>query len=142
MIYALLEKFAKQIKDGGVPQFPLWLAPTQVRLIPLKDEHLEFTTNLADKFIEHNIRVDIDDRNDTIGKRIRDAEKEWISYVLVIGEKEVNSPKLSIRDRTTGDVRELSTEDFIKEITDTTKNKPVSRLNSTILLSQRPQIMV
>jgi len=142
VIYALLEKFAKQIKDGGVPQFPLWLAPTQVRLIPLKDEHLEFTTNLADKFIEHDIRVDIDDRNDTIGKRIRDAEKEWISYVLVIGEKEVNSPKLSIRDRTTGDVRELSTEDFIKEITDATKNKPISRLNSTMLLSQRPQIMV
>ena len=142
VIYALLEKFAKQIKDGNRPQFPLWLAPTQVRLIPLKDEHLEFATNLADKFIEQNIRVDIDDRNDTIGKRIRDAEKEWISYVLVIGQKEVNSPKLSIRDRTTGDVRELSIEDFIKEITNATKDKPISRLNSTLLLSQRPQIMV
>ena len=142
VIYALLEKFAKQIKDGNRPQFPLWLAPTQVRLIPLKDEHLEFTTHLADKFIEQNIRVDIDDRNDTIGKRIRDAEKEWISYVLVIGQKEVNSPKLSIRDRTTGDVRELSIEDFIKEITNATKDKPISRLNSTLLLSQRPQIMV
>jgi threonyl-tRNA synthetase len=113
-----------------------------VRLIPLKDEHLEFTTHLADKFIEQNIRVDIDDRNDTIGKRIRDAEKEWISYVLVIGEKEVNSPKLSIRDRTTGDIREVSIEDFIKEITDATSGKPISRLNSTLLLSQRPQIMV
>ena len=142
VIYALLEKFAKQIKDGNRPQFPLWLAPTQVRLIPLKDEHLEFATHLADKFIEQNIRVDIDDRNDTIGKRIRDAEKEWISYVLVIGQKEVNSPKLSIRDRTTGDVRELSIEDFIKEITNATRGKPISRLNSTLLLSQRPQIMV
>ena len=142
VIYALLEKFAKQIKDGNRPQFPLWLAPTQVRLIPLKDEHLEFATHLADKFIEQNIRVDIDDRNDTIGKRIRDAEKEWISYVLVIGQKEVNSPKLSIRDRTTGDVRELSIEDFIKEITNATRDKPISRLNSTLLLSQRPQIMV
>ena len=141
VIYALLEKFAKQIKDGKRPQFPLWLAPIQVRLIPLKDEHLEFTTHLADKFIEQNIRVDIDDRNDTIGKRIRDAEKEWISYVLVIGEKEVNSPKLSVRDRT-GDVREVSIEDFIKEITDATSGKPISRLNSTLLLSQRPQIMV
>ena len=113
-----------------------------MRLIPLKDEHLEFATHLADKFIEQNIRVDIDDRNDTIGKRIRDAEKEWISYVLVIGQKEVNSPKLSIRDRTTGDVRELSIEDFIKEITNATRDKPISRLNSTLLLSQRPQIMV
>ena len=141
IIYALLEKSAKDIKEGRKPHLPLWLAPTQVRLIPLKDDFLEFATELASKLTEQNIRVDIDDRNDTIGKRIRDAEKEWISYVLVIGEKEVNSPKLSIRDRT-GDVREVSIEDFIKEITDATSDKPISRLNSTLLLSQRPQIMV
>jgi len=142
VIYALLEKSAMQIKDGKIPQFPLWLAPTQVRLIPLKDDFLEFASNLASKLTEQNIRVDIDDRNDTIGKRIRDAEKEWISYVLVIGEKEMNSASLSVRDRTTGDVRQLSTEDFVKEIQDATSGKPTSKLNSTVLLSQRPQIMV
>jgi len=142
VIYALLEKSAMQIKDGKIPQFPLWLAPTQVRLIPLKDDFLEFASNLASKLAEQNIRVDIDDRNDTIGKRIRDAEKEWISYVLVIGEKEMNSPSLSVRDRTTGDVRQLSTEDFVKEIQDITSGKPTSKLNSAVLLSQRPQIMV
>ena len=142
VIYALLEKFAKQAKEGKRPQFPLWLAPTQVRLIPLKDDFLEFTSKLASRLTEENIRVDIDDRNDTISKRIRDAEKEWISYVLVIGEKEVNSPSLSIRDRTTGDVRQLSIEDFVKEIKNVTSGKPISKLNSAVLLSQRPQIMV
>jgi len=142
VIYALLEKSAMQIKDGKIPQFPLWLAPIQVRLIPLKDDFLEFASNLASKLTEQNIRVDIDDRNDTIGKRIRDAEKEWISYVLVIGEREVNSSSLSVRDRTTGDVRQLSIEDFVKEIKDATSGKPFSKLNSTILLSRRPQIMV
>jgi len=142
VIYALLEKFAKQVKDGKRPQFPLWLAPIQVRIIPLKDDFLKFSNDLASKLTEYNIRVDIDDRNDTIGKRIRDAEKEWISYVLVIGEKEVNSPSLSVRDRTTGDVRQLSTENFVKEIQAATRGKPVSKLNSTILLSQSPQIMV
>jgi len=142
VIYALLEKFAKQVKDGKRPQFPLWLAPTQVRLIPLKDDFLEFASNLAGKLTEQNIRVDIDDRNDTISKRIRDAEKEWINYVLVIGEIEMNSPSLSVRDRTTGDVRQLSTENFVKEIQDAIKGKPVSKLNSAILISQRPQIMV
>ena len=142
VIYALLEKFAKQIKEGKRPQFPLWLAPTQVRLIPLKDDFLKFTSELANRLTEQNIRVDIDDRNDTIGKRIRDAEKEWISYVLVIGEKEVNSPSLSVRDRTTGDVRQLSIENFVKEIKDATNGKPISKLNSAILLSRRPQIMV
>ena len=142
VIYALLEKFAKQAKEGKRPQFPLWLAPTQVRLIPLKDDFLEFTNKLANKLTEQNIRVDIDDRNDTINKRIRDAEKEWISYVLVIGEKEVNSPSLSVRDRTTGNVRQLPIEDFVKEIKDVTSGKPIAKLNSAILLSQRPQIMV
>jgi len=142
IIYALLEKAAKDSKEGRKPQFPLWLAPTQVRLIPLKDDFLEFASNLASKLTEQNIRVDIDDRNDTIGKRIRDAEKEWISYVLVIGEKEVNSTTLSVRDRATGDIRQLSIEDFVKEIKDATSGKPVSKLNSAVLLSQRPQIMV
>ena len=142
VIYALLEKFAKQAKEGKKPQFPLWLAPTQVRLIPLKNDFLEFTSILADKLTEQNVRVDIDDRNDTISKRIRDAEKEWISYVLVIGEKEVNSTSLSVRDRATGDVRQLSIEDFVNEIKDATNGKPDSKLNSAILLSQRPQIMV
>ena len=142
VIYALLEKFAKQAKNGKKPQFPLWLAPTQVRIIPLKDDFLKFSNDLASKLTEYNIRVDIDDRNDTIGKRIRDAEKEWINYVLVIGEKEVNSSNLSIRDRTTSNVRDLSIENFVKEIKDATKDKPLSKLNSPILLSQRPQIMV
>jgi threonyl-tRNA synthetase len=142
VIYALLEKFAKQIKDGKRPQFPLWLAPTQVRVIPLKNDFLEFSNDLASKLTKQNIRVDIDDRNDTIGKRIRDAEKEWISYVLVIGEKEVKSTSLSVRDRTTGDVRQLSVEDFVKEIHDAISGKPISKLNSPILLSRRPQIMV
>jgi threonyl-tRNA synthetase len=142
VIYALLEKFAKQAKDGKRPQFPLWLAPTQVRLIPLKNDFLEFTGKLAEKLTEQNIRVDIDDRNDTVNKRVRDAEKEWISYVLVIGEKEMNSPSLNVRDRATGDVRQLSIEDFVNEIKDATVGKPVSKLNSAILLSQRPQIMV
>jgi len=54
----------------------------------------------------------------------------------------MNSPSLSVRDRTTGDMRQLSTENFVKEIQDATRGKPVSKLNSTILLSQRPQIMV
>jgi len=142
IIYALLEKFAKQVKDGKRPQFPLWLAPTQVRLISLKDDFLEFATELASKLTEQNIRVDIDDRNDTLGKRIRDAEKEWISYVLVIGEKEVKSLTLSVRDRATGDIRQLSIEDFVKEIKDAISDKPFSKLNSAVLLSQRPQIMV
>jgi len=142
IIFVLLEKAAFDIKQGRKPQFPLWLSPTQVRIVPLKDEFVDISNSLADKISSHYIRVDIDDRNESIGKRIRDAEKEWIRYILVIGEKEANSDNLSIRDRQTGNVRELSFDDFIKEFEEQTKGKPQTGLNTPRHLSKRPQLMV
>jgi len=142
IIYVLLEKAAKDIKEGRKPQYPLWLAPTQVRVIPLKEEFYGFCETLVDKISSNNIRVDIDDRNESIGKRIREAEKEWVRYILVIGEKEVNSENLSIRDRTTGDVRELPFVDFLKEINKQTQGKPFTGLNLSKHLSKRPPLMV
>lgn len=142
IIYALLEKAAKDAKEGKKPQFPLWLAPTQVRIIPVKPEFLEYCERLADETNSHNIRVDIDERNESVGKRIRDAETEWIRYTLVVGEKEVNSKKLSVRDRESSDVRELVFEEFVKEIGEQTKDKPFLKLNMARHLSVRPQIMV
>ena len=142
VMYALLEKCAKDAKEGRKPMFPLWLAPTQVRIIPLKDEFLEFSQKLSDKLTERNIRVDIDDRNESIGKRIRESEKEWIRYVLVIGEKEVNSSNLSVRDRMQSNVREISFDDFTDEITKQNHGKPNSTLNLPPLLSKRPVIQV
>jgi len=142
IIYALLEKAATDSREGRKPQFPLWLAPTQVRVIPLKEDYFDFCDKLSNKISSHDIRVDIDDRNESIGKRIREAEKEWIRYILVIGDKEVNSENLSIRDRQTGNVRELPFDDFIKEIKDQTKGKPFTGLNFPRQLSQRPQLMV
>ena len=142
VMYTLLEKCAKDAKEGRKPMFPLWLAPTQVRIIPLKDEFSEFSQKLSDKLTEHNIRVDIDDRNESIGKRIRESEKEWIRYVLVIGEKEVGSANLSVRDRTQSDVKNISFDNFVEEITKQNEGKPYSTLNLPPLLSKRPIIQV
>jgi len=142
IIYALLEKAAKEIKEGKKPQFPLWLAPTQVRVIPLKEEFNEFCEGLVDRISSNSIRADMDDRNESVGKRIREAEKEWIRYILVIGEKEAGSQNLSIRDRNTGDVREISFDDFLSEIKEQTQGKPFTGLNLPKHLSKRPQLMV
>jgi threonyl-tRNA synthetase len=142
LIYALLENAAFDQKQGRKAHFPLWLAPTQVRVIPLKEEFLKYCEDLADKLSQNDIRVDIDDRNETIGKRIRESETDWVQYTLVIGEKEINKSNLSVRDRASGDVKELSFEDFVKEIKEQTKDKPFSKLNLAKHLSQRPQIMV
>jgi threonyl-tRNA synthetase len=142
IIYALLEKAATDSREGRKPQFPLWLSPTQVRIIPLKEEFNDFCEKLADKISVNSVRVDIDDRNESIGKRIREAEKEWIQYILVIGEKEANSENLSIRDRQTGTVRELSFDDFLNEIKEQTKDKPFTGLNFPKHISKRPNLMV
>jgi len=142
IIYALLEKAASDSKQGKKPHFPLWLAPTQVRVIPIKEEFLDYAKNLADKISEQQIRIDIDDRNESIGKRVRDAEKEWIRYILVIGEKEINSKNINIRDREQDQSREASYEAFIDEIKKQINGKPFEKLNVPFFLSQRPQIMV
>jgi len=142
VIYTLLEKAAEDTKKGRKPQLPLWLSPTQVRIIPLTEEFLEFSQKLSEKISQQNIRVDIDERNESIGKRIREAEKEWIHYILVIGEKEVNSDNLNVRDRKSGDTQELTFDSFVDKIKNETKGKPFSKLNLPLYLSQRPQIMV
>ena len=142
VMYTLLEKAASDSREGRKPQLPLWLAPTQVRIIPLKDEFLDFSEKLADNLSRQKIRVDIDDRNDTIGKRIREAEKEWIKYILVIGEREAGSENLSIRERNVSDVKEVSFGEFVTEVHSQTDDKPYSSLNVPMLLSKRPVIQV
>ena len=142
VIYALLEKAAKDTKEGRKPQFPLWLAPTQVRLVPVKSEFLDYCEKLAEKISTNDIRVDVDDRNESVGKSIRDAEIEWIRHIIVIGEKEVNAEKMSIRDRKSGNVQTFTIDELIKSIKEETQGKPFMRLNMNRNISKRPQIMV
>ncbi|HEY8110794.1 MAG TPA: threonine--tRNA ligase [Candidatus Nitrosotenuis sp.] len=142
VIYVLLEKAALDQKEGRKASLPLWLAPTQVRIIPLNEEFLQHCEALADRLTKQNIRVDIDDRNERIGKKIRESETEWIKYSIVIGEKEVNQPKLSVRDRMSGNVKEMSFDEFVADIREQTNEKPFTKLNLSRYMTKRPQIMV
>ncbi|NVM01773.1 MAG: threonine--tRNA ligase [Candidatus Helarchaeota archaeon] len=122
VVYATLEKAAKLIEEENVPMFPLWLAPTQVRVIPVKDEFIEYSEKIIENLEKNQIRVDLDDRSDSVGKKIRNAGQEWIPYIIVVGEKEVKSNNLSVRIRKErGKISELTLNDFIdlikKEIT-------------------------
>ena len=112
------------------------------KIIIYTNETCPYCKQIKEKLTEKNIRVDIDDRNESIGKRIRESEKEWIRYVLVIWDKEVNSKNLSVRDRTQSDVRDISFDDFINEIQTQNQGKPNSTLNLPPLLSKRPIIQV
>ena len=142
VIYALLEKSAKISKEGGIPSIPLWLSHTQVRIIPVSQEHIVYCEKVLAALTENQIRADIDDRDETVGKKIRESETEWIRYTIVIGDKEVNSDKLIVRDRNEGKQREITLHDLINEVKTQTRNKPYLPLNLPLRLSSRPQISV
>src|SRR5215203_880031 len=142
IIYAILEKAAKIKQQGERPQFPLWLSHTQVRIIPIMNEHLQFAEKIETMLYQNQIRTDIDDRQESLGKRIREAETEWIPYILVIGDKETESSTLVIRDRKTGKQIDSNIKELIENIKKETKDKPFMPLNLPKYLSKRPQIMV
>jgi len=142
VIYALLEKSAKVPKAGGIPSFPLWLSHTQVRIIPVGKEHIEYCEKILAELSANQIRADIDDRDETVGKKIRESETEWIRYTIVIGDKEINATKLVVRDRNEGKQREITLPDLMDEAKAQTKDKPYLPLNLPTHLSTRPQIMV
>jgi len=141
IIYSLLEKAAKIQQTGKRATLPLWLIHTQVRIIPIKEEYMVYAETV-EKFINKNqIRVDIDDRDESVGKRIRDAETEWVPYILVIGEKEIESSELMVRDRMSGNQYKSTLEELIFKIKLNVQDKPYMPLNLPKYLSKRPQIM-
>jgi len=129
-IYLLLEEALKKEK----PALPFWLSPTQVRIIPVGEEFLQDCLKLADSLPG---RVDVDDTDDKVGKKIRNAEREWVPMIIVLGEKERGSGKLPVRMRS-GELREMSAVELVKEISDLSGDYPKARLPLPRMLSKRP----
>ena len=142
VIYALLEKSAKVSRTGGIPSLPLWLSHTQVRIAAVAKDHIPYCEKLLAELEANQIRVDIDDRDETVGRKIRESETEWVRYTIVIGDKEIGSDKLVVRDRLEGKQREMRLQDLVDEIQSQIKGKPFLPLNLPKYLSVRPQIMV
>lgn len=101
-IFAVFDTAAHELRAGKQPHLPLWLAPVQVRIIPYSGEFLPQAEQVADELERVGLRVDIDDREESVAKRVRDAETKWIPYIVVIGRREVESGKLSVRVRGVG----------------------------------------
>jgi threonyl-tRNA synthetase len=139
-IYALLEKAYREQMAGKAPMLPLWLSPTQVRLIPISDKYMDKVEEIARKIETRCIRVDIDDSASTLQKKIREAEQEWIPYIVVIGEKEVESENLSVREREfKGAQKNLTVNELLAKITAKIAGKPFKPLPLPKNLSKRPQ---
>lgn len=139
-IYALLEKAYREQMKGKPPMLPLWLSPTQVRLIPISDKFLDQVEVLAKQVESHGIRVDIDDSASTLQKKIREAEQEWVPYIIVVGEKEINSGLLSVRIREVkGSQQQMTVDNLISKVTEKIAGKPYKPLPLPMYISKRPQ---
>jgi threonyl-tRNA synthetase len=139
-VYALLEKAYREQQKGKSPMLPLWLTPTQVRLIPISDQFLEKVQEIATKLEANWIRVDIDDTANTLQKRIREAETEWTPYIVVVGQKEIESGVLAVRIREeNGKVQSLKLDELTAQIKAKTEGKPFKPLPLPLVLSKRPQ---
>jgi threonyl-tRNA synthetase len=138
-VYALLEKAYKEQQSRKPPMLPLWLSPTQVRVIPMSDKYIKDVEKLTEKMEAHCIRADIDERALTLQKRIREAEMEWIPYIIVLGQKEVESGVLPVRVRKAREIRRMKPLELISEIEEVTKDKPFRPLALPKYISKRPQ---
>jgi threonyl-tRNA synthetase len=115
------ERFIGFLLEHYAGKFPTWLAPVQVKILPISDKFLDYAKDVLQKLKKADIRAGIDDRNEKIGKKIRDTELMRVPYMLVIGEKEVNEKKVSIRRQGKGDLGAKDVDEFLNEIVEEVK---------------------
>jgi len=146
VIYALLEKEAIKMNKGEKPMLPLWLSPTHIRFIPVSDEFISDCEKYVDELKNMSeylcVRADIDDREQSVSRKIRDAEKEWTPVIVVVGDKEKSSKKFTPRFRSNniGDNNKpYSLKDLFSTISGEVKQYPQEPIPLPVLLSKRPK---
>jgi threonyl-tRNA synthetase len=137
-IYTILDACAKMEQQGKKPQLPLWLAPSQVRIIPVTRESLPDGDQVAKVLNDGRVRADVDDSDETVEKRVRDAEMLWIPYIIVVGAREKGAAKLPVRIRETGTQRKMSIEELASEIRQRTAGYPFRPFTLPLHASTRP----
>jgi threonyl-tRNA synthetase len=134
----ILENIAIDAKRGKKAGYPLWLAPTQVRVIPVKDEFTDLAMGVAGEIAALNVRADCDERSETVGRRIRDAEREWVPFICVVGEKEAAGDNLQVRIRGEKAQPKLTVDELAARIHGETEGLPYRPLPLPVRVSQRP----
>tara|TARA_B000000460_G_scaffold114523_1_gene80371 strand:- start:392 stop:2146 length:1755 start_codon:yes stop_codon:yes gene_type:complete len=120
-----LERFFGCLIEHYAGAFPLWLAPVQIILLPITDNHTEYADKIAEELEESGIRVEKDLRNEKIGFKIREAQLQKIPYMAVLGDKEVETSTLSVRRRRSKETRTLDLKTFLNEVNEAVKNRTI-----------------
>jgi threonyl-tRNA synthetase len=116
-IFGSLERFCTILIEHYAGAFPFWLAPTQIRILPISEKQNNFCHDLKNELIESDFRVEVDDTNETVNNKIRKGAQDKIPYLLIIGDKEIDSGKISFRKRQEKETQEKTKQEFIDEIT-------------------------
>ena len=122
VIFGSIERFIGIITEHFAGAFPTWLAPVQVKILPIADAHKEYAKQVQEKLEKENIRVDVDSRSEKIGYKIREAQLEKVPYMLVLGDKEAQANTVGLRSRKEGDLGAVKVEEFIENILEEIKN--------------------
>jgi threonyl-tRNA synthetase len=124
-----------------VPSLPVWLAPTQIRIIPISEKYLKYANEVLGEVQNARIRIDIDDRDESVNKKVAAAGKEWVPYIAVIGEKEQQEKSLAVTKRFTGKKQPMSVNELIDEVRQNTHQMPYRPLTLPHMLSKRPKFV-
>lgn len=116
--FGSMERFVAVLLEQCAGEFPLWLAPEQVSILPVSEKYLDYAKNVADYLDKLNIRAIIDERNEKIGRKIRDTEIKKVSYMLIVGEKEMTENSVNVRRHGGIDLGEMPLDGFAKMITE------------------------
>ena len=116
VIFGSIERFIGILIEHFAGAFPTWLAPVQVKILPIADAHKDYANKVKEELEKKNIRVELDDRNEKIGYKIREAQLQKIPYMLIVGDKEQEANLVGVRSRTDGDIGQMKLEDFILKI--------------------------
>lgn len=117
------ERFIGFLLEHYAGRFPVWLAPLQVKVLPISDKFMDYAQSVLDKLKKADIRAELDDRSEKIGKKIRDTEIAKVPYMLVIGEKEVSDNKVAVRRQGVGDTGSVDADDFIASVKNEINNR-------------------
>jgi len=116
VIFGSIERFIGILIEHYAGAFPIWLAPVQVRVLPISEKHMDYARSVKRRLEDADIRVELDERNEKIGYKIREAQMQKVPYMLIVGDKEAASNTVSVRVRGKGDVGQMSIESLIDEI--------------------------
>ncbi len=122
-IFGSIERFIGILIEHYAGNFPVWLAPVQVKILPITDRTADYALNIAKKMKELNYRCEVDSRNEKIGYKIREAQLEKVPYMIVVGDKESENNAVAVRSRKDGDLGAMSFEDFIRKLAEENEKK-------------------